>query len=152
MRWIMVLLMGVMLTGCKTPKIQSEPIAPDTYRVARRTEFGPAITKKQAYAYAEAHAAQEGKRMVAVSEEASTEDALRDQFKYDTFELTYRLVDPNDPALKDATRETPATAPVPITQDDDLYTKLTKLKAMRDEGLLTDEEFQAVKETIMAPK
>lgn len=150
MRWIMVLLMGVMLTGCKTPKIHSEPIAPDTYQVTRRSEFGPAITRKQAYEYAEAHAAQEGKRMVAVSEEASTEDELRNQFEYDTFELTYRLVDPNDPALQNTTQETPATTPAPITQDDDLYTKLTKLKAMKDEGLLTDEEFQAVKEEIMA--
>lgn len=150
MRWIVLLLTGALLAGCKPPKIHTEPIAPDTYEVTRRSEMGPAITKRMAYDHAEAHAVQEDKRLVAIAEEMSVEDNLRDQFTYHTFQLTYRLVDPDDPVLQVAAEQTPATVTSPLTEDDDLYTKLTKLKAMKDEGLLSDEEFQRVKEEVMA--
>jgi hypothetical protein len=148
MRWIATLLPWVLMAGCQAPQIRSEPIASDTYQVTRRSEFGPAIAKKQAYEHAEAHAAQQGKRMVPVAEEASMEDELRNQFEYHSLVLTYRLVDADDPARETAAEQTPA--PTPLTDEDDLYTKLTKLKAMKDEGLLTDEEFQRVKEEILA--
>ncbi len=152
MRWIVLLLTGVLLAGCKAPTIRSEPIAPDTYEVTRRSEMGPAITKRMAYDHAEAHAVQEGKRVVPISEEMSVEDGLRDAFTYHAFRLVYRLVDADDPALQTATEQPPgtATSPSPLTEDDDLYTKLTKLKAMKDEGLLSDEEFQRVKAEVMA--
>lgn len=150
MRWIVLLLTGVLLAGCKAPKIANEPIAPDTYEVTRRSEMGPAITKRMAYDYAEAHAVQEDRRLVAIAEEMSVEDNLRDAFTYHTFTLTYRLVEADDPALQAAAEQTSAMTTPPLTEEDDLYTKLTKLKAMKDEGLLSDEEFQRVKEEVMA--
>ncbi|MFC1765739.1 SHOCT domain-containing protein [Planctomycetota bacterium] len=154
MRWILILLFCVCLAGCKSAPIHPKSVGPDTYQVVRRTEFGPAITQKQAYEAAQAHAAQENKRVVALSENMSLEEDFRAKYDYHTFELTYRLVDPNDPVLQEIAQESTQTSsiPAPITDSDDLYTKIMKLQALKDDGLLTEEEFLRVKEDLMKKK
>lgn len=151
MRWILLALLIFSLVGCMNAPIRSKSMGPDTYQVTRRSELGPKLTKKQAYDHAEAHAKQEDKGVVTVAEEMTLDDDLRGHHDYHTFTLTYRLVDADDPALQEKTEASPTEVamPTPITTDDDLYTKLMKLQAMREEGLLTDEEFQRVKAEVL---
>ena len=43
----------------------------------------------------------------------------------------------------------PAPAPAPTTNNDDMYVQLEKLGALKDKGLLTQEEFDAKKKQIL---
>jgi hypothetical protein len=53
-------------------------------------------------------------------------------------------------ATAEAPPDGPVTAPTPPTPaDDDLVTKLERLRVLRDDGLLTDEEFAAAKARLL---
>jgi hypothetical protein len=43
----------------------------------------------------------------------------------------------------------PAPVPAPAASTDDVYDQLTKLGQLRDQGILTDEEFQAQKAKLL---
>lgn len=154
MRYITVVFVLSLLAGCQSTGSQIQSMGSDTYRVKVRTEFGPHITQAQAHDRARVYAAKAGKNLVVVDEKMSVEDQLQAD-DYHTVELTFRLVE-KITAARDSDQGSD-TPPKSTTSDltessDDTYTKLMKLKAMRDEGLLTDDEFQQVKAEILQNK
>lgn len=101
--------------------------------------------KDEAMAAATEFCAKEGKQLKIVSVTEDKSQYLVGRFAEVT--LTFKALAPGDPELAPAT--TVAPAPRPMTTDE-LQTELTKLDELRKKGLLTDAEFDALKQKVLS--
>ena len=101
--------------------------------------------KEQALQAATQFCAREGKQVKVVS--VQEDKALFMVGDYAQTTLTFRALSPGDPDLVVATEDRPR--PPPPINADVLTSELTKLDALRKQGLLTDEEFAAAKKKLL---
>jgi hypothetical protein len=141
-------------------------LSPDTYRLSRQdggARYADAAAMKAAViSEADAFAKRQGKVAVPV---ATHEETMR-VGHLSTIDYDFRLASPGDPAPASAAPVQPppvAAAPKeskPATVEPksaaqanpDLYTELIKLDDLRKRGILTEEEFQALKAKLLAGK
>lgn len=149
--WL-ILVAFLVLTACATTSGVA-PMGPDTFTVTGRSEFGSHKAKHAALEEANKYAAERGLYMIPVSVEASSESDFMGDRIY-TYDLVFRLVDESDPEYQ---RTNLKEAPDIVIRDErksesakpSRYDRLRELKALLDEGVLTQEEFDAEKLKIL---
>lgn len=148
------------VAGCTT-STGIMPMGPDTYAVTAQSELGPGNAQKKALEDANAFAASKGKHMIPKSVQTRADyDSFGDRIH--VYELTFRLVDSDDPEYQrtnlgqgpDLIVKHESELDADISIDDasggnDVYTQLMKLKALKDDGILTDEEFEQEKKKVL---
>ncbi|MBL7186301.1 MAG: SHOCT domain-containing protein [Phycisphaerae bacterium] len=152
--------MPLLIQGCAS-STGVLPMGPDTYTVTGQSEFGPGYAQKKALKDANAFAVADGKHMIPTTVQTRSDfDSFGDRIH--VYELTFRLVDSDDPEYKRTNlqrlpdkiirHEKVIDADVTIdnsSESDDIYTQLMKLKALKDDGILTEEEFQQEKKRVI---
>ena len=129
----------------------------DTYTIGTTSELSPAYAKKNAMNEAVRYCESLGKEIMPVqTKEGSHRDAFGDNLA--TFDYTFRCLFPGDPQLTRPELRDPTininvattSDSVPDKQpDSDLYTELRKLDRLRNDGIITDQEFDAQKRRIL---
>jgi len=129
------------------------PFGPDTYTIK---VGGDCDATKTALEEANAFAASKGKHMIPIEVKTPSRGELANYY-----ELTFRLVDASDPEYR---RTRPQRAPdavigysgeldaevnVSALGDNHAFTQLRQLKALRDDGILTEEEYQRAKQKLL---
>jgi hypothetical protein len=129
------------------------PQADGSYRIsAKATHKFTRNTRKlkdEAQAAAAAFCAKEGKQLKVLSVIEDKNQYLVGDFAQIT--LTFRALTGNDPELAPAAAPAAAAVapPKPMTADE-LQAELTKLDDMRKKGLITDAEFEALKQKVLS--
>jgi hypothetical protein len=152
---LFLLFLLVALTPGRAAEVSPVVAAGDgTYTItAKATHKFTRNTKKlqdAAMAAATKFCAEEGKQLKVVSVDETKSMYLVGQLPHVT--LTFKALAANDPQLAPAGTPVPApavAAPKPMTTDE-LQSELTKLDAMRKKGLLTDAEFDGLKQKILS--
>ena len=137
------------------------PMGKDTYIVTGSSEFGTASAQKAAVSEANAFAAARGKRMLPLTVQSGGElDFMGDTIR--TYELQFRLVGEDDPEWQrtqlNAVPDTVVTIndtrnpaiPKADVPSPDLLVELKKLRALLDEGAITQDEFDELKARLLA--
>ncbi len=153
--------MLLVIQGCAT-STGVMPMGPDTYVVTGESQFGPGGAQKKALEDANAFAATKDKHMIPINVETRIDWYPSASHVY---ELTFRLVDSDDPEYRRTNleqlpdlivkHENELDADIAIDDasgSDDIYTQLMKLKALKDDGILTEEEFQQEKKKVLETK
>jgi len=151
------LLVLFFLSGCSTSSGVLQ-IGPDTYTISTSNEISPAWAKKRALEDADKHCRSIGKFIMPMQERGGSHvDTFGDNIA--TYDFTFRCLGANDPMLsrpelKDPTLNVKIDQNVSMTsnlekaqknENIDLYTELQKLDQLRQQGILTEEEFQELK-------
>lgn len=113
-------------------------LSDDTFVIRRSDKGGifgnTAKMRDKVLSEASEFAAERGK----IAETVTLSETGKGAFRFAKIEYTFRLVDP-EPTEKAAEEG----------KSIDLYTELKKLAELRDEGILTDEEFEAEKKELL---
>jgi hypothetical protein len=129
------------------------PVGDGSYRITvKATHKFTRNTRKlkdEAQAAAAAFCAKEGKQLKVLSVIEDKNQYLVGDFAQIT--LTFRALTGNDPELAPAAAPAAAAVapPKPMTADE-LQAELTKLDDMRKKGLITDAEFEALKQKVLS--
>ena len=153
-----IAIMAFLMTACTSTGVI--PIGPDTYTIGTTSELSPAIAKKQAMKEAVAYCQSQGKEIMPMqTQHGSHRDAFGDNLA--TFDYTFRCLDQSDadlgrPELKNPTVDINVDQKIKTTgkkdSKSDLYTELKKLDQLKQDGILTEEEFQIQKKKILERK
>jgi len=155
-----VVLALILIAACATTN-EVVPMGPDTYMVTASSEFGADRAARAAIEEATNFAKSLGLQMVPVSTKTDSELDFLDDDVY-SCELVFRLVGEGDPEYRKTNlvplqkvRVEPAelAAPSKVRTSVDvseLASQLRELKALLDEGILTQEEFDAEKAKVLA--
>ena len=137
-------------------------IGPDTYTIGTSNEISPAWAKKRALEDADKHCRSIGKYIMPMQERSGSHvDTFGDNIA--TYDFTFRCLAANDPMLsrpelKDPTLNVNIDQDVTTTsnseaepgeQESDLYTELLKLDQLRKQGIITEDEFQKLKQSVI---
>ena len=158
-----VLPLALMMVSPVNAKPEVLQVAQDTYVITKSSYAGAfanmsklkASVIKQANEFAES----QGKVVVPISQRQRRPDA-----GFPSYEFQFRVVSPDDP---EAVRTALASGPDAVVQGrhdvnidvtksgrekdgDDFYSSLIKLDDLRTKGLITDEEFEAQKQRLLA--
>lgn len=154
-RVIFCSLLVILISACSssTP-VQS--LSPDTFTINATSEFGSAYAKNRAIEKANNFAAERNKHMIPVHFQQGSEVDFWGDLIY-TYELTFRVVDENDPEYRrtdldpnpDIVVQMKPDKSTSSDQNADLYTELTKLKALLDDGVINQAEYDKKKTEIL---
>jgi hypothetical protein len=144
----------ISLSGCAS-STKVMPMGPDTYTVTAQSEFGPVYAQEEALKKANAYAVEQGKHMIPVSVNKQADfDSFGDRIH--SYELTFRIVSSTDPEYQ---RTNLVSTPDVIIKHENkndktpnqsnMYSELTQLKSLLDEGIITEEEYQNKKKEIL---
>lgn len=146
----------VIFIGCTTSGVI--PMGPDTYSVSTTNELSPALAKKQAIEAAAKHCQSLGKQAMPVqTQQGSHVDAFGDNLA--TYDYMFRCLSPGDkdlgrPEIKDPALKLSIDQKIEEKKDiqtksnssgSDLYIELKKLQQLKDDGIITEQEFQELK-------
>ena len=134
MRVVTLVLIALCSSFVMTDVVQ---ITDDTF-VIRRSDKGGIFgntAKMRDKVISEANQFAADKGMVA--ETVAVSETGKGFFRFAKIEYTFRLVDPE------------SIEKAEVKESVDLYTELKKLAELRDEGILTDEEFEAEKKELL---
>lgn len=130
-------------------------MGPDTYSIGTTSEFSTAYAKKSAMREAVAYCNQQGKSILPVStQHGKHRDACGDNLA--TFDYTFRCPSEEDselarPELRNKHVDVNVThQKTAKSSNGDLYTELRKLAELRDDGVLTEEEFKEQKQKALS--
>lgn len=159
MKTLKVALLAAALAGCANPGIV--PMSQDTFMLTKADRAGifgnAAALKAEVIQEANAFAASKGKAAVPI---ASNETPMAPG-RFASFEYQFRLVDSTDPAarggallprpntvIENTGKTTVEVRTEPVKHD--VYTELLKLDDLHKRGVLTDAEFAAEKQRLLA--
>ena len=148
---ILISIIIIFLVGCSNPEIIQ--LSPDTYVLFREDHRGifgsPSSLKAGVISDAKKFAEKQGKVAIPLSSRFKPMGIGPAQWA--EFEYQFRVVDKNDPEVK-RTSLTPKLNVV-IEKNEkstkDIYSELIKLDDLRERGIITDEEFNAMKKKIL---
>jgi hypothetical protein len=159
MRSFVLFIVAFILGGCTSSGVI--PIGQDTYSISTTSELSPAYAKKNAMNEALKYCQSLGKEIMPMQmKEGTHRDTFGDNLA--TFDYTFRCLAAGDPQLgrpelKDPTVNVNITDSSPgdrrVTESksqDDLYTQLVSLDRLRNEGIISDEEFEEQKRRVLA--
>ena len=149
-----VIVLGASATHAADPEVVQ--LGPDTYMITRTSKAGMFTNmsklKSRVIQQANGFAASKGMIAVQISENQQRPVVMG----FPSFEYRFRLVDPDAPEPEPTVAKPDAGSlsdAEPTDTDSeskpDLYTELKKLDELRDEGLLTDEEFEQEKKELL---
>ena len=157
MKKLILLMVGILivLTGCTSSGVLQ--IGPDTYTVGTTSELSPAYAKKLAMQEAMDYCKAQGKEIMPMqTQTGSHRDAFGDNLA--TYDYTFKCLSPGDPQLGRPEFQNP-TVDINLNQktqtniqkneESDLYTELMKLNELKEEGIITEEEFQVEKKELL---
>ncbi len=144
----------ISFSGCAS-STKVMPMGPDTYTVTAQSEFGPGFAQEEALKKANAYAVEKGKHMIPVNVNKQADfDSFSDRIH--SYELTFRVVSSTDPEYQRTNLVSTPDVTIKHENKNDkthnqsnMYSELTQLKSLLDEGILTEEEYQNKKKEIL---
>ncbi len=154
--YLLLILLSLLSISCTSSGVIR--LGPETYTISTTNELSPAWAKKQALEEATKYCKSLRKQVMPVqTRHGSFVDSMGDNIA--TFDYTFRCLRPGDqdlgrPELKDPTMKLKIDQNIKEEKDvqiksdsdeTDLYKELNKLKQLKDDGVITDQEFQELK-------